>query len=120
MTTHFVRVMAGSAAGDINLQLLLQNRNYCKVTKDLGQGCNGAVQAMATSFLPGAVFKKAGSVSDIQHEAGVWGLRQVQHPSIVAAYGTMWGPKQPNGSQHLYLAMERLSFSLLDRISDKT
>ena len=62
------------------------------------------------------MFKKAGSVSAIEHEAGI--LRQVQHPAIVAAYGTMWGPKQPDGSQHLYLAMERLSFSMLNRITD--
>ena len=86
--------------------------------EDLGQGCNGAAQAIATCFLPGAVFKKAGSVSAIQREAGI--LRQVQHLSIVAAYGTMWAPKKPDGSLDLYLAMERLSFSMLSRTSDPT
>ena len=83
----------------------------------MGQGCNGAVQSIATCFLPGVVFKTAATVEDIEHEAGV--LRQVQHPNLVAGYGTMWGPKNPDGSQNLYLAMERLSFTMLDRLCDK-
>ena len=80
---------------------------------------NGAVQAMSTYFLPGAVFKKAGSKAAIEHEAGI--LRQVQHPNIVTAYGTMMGPPSTAGpQQHVYLAMERLGQSLEDRRMDRT
>lgn len=98
---------------------MLQDPQYCTLKEVLGEGRNGAVQAMSTYLLPHAVFKKAGSKAAIEHEAGI--LRQVQHPSIVTAYGTMVGPPNAAGSQqHVYLAMERLGQSLEDRRFDRT
>lgn len=97
---------------------LLQDPRYCRLTEEVGSGANGAVQAWTTCVLPGAVFKTGGNQAAIEHEAGI--LRQVQHPNIVAGYGTMWGPKRADGSRTLYLAMERLSYSMDARLSDLT
>lgn len=99
--------------------LLLQDARNCMTGEELGSGANGAVQAMSIPVLPGAVFKKAGSQQAIEHEAGI--LRQVSHPNIVAAYGTMVGPAPSAGSkQHVFLAMERLGTSLQARQQDLT
>ena len=99
---------------------LLSTLGWCFVLQDdacdfgaaLGKGRNGAVQLLHAHFLPGAVIK-TGSLKAIEHEAAV--LNDVHHPNVVAAYGTVFGPQ---GSQEVYLAMERLGPSMLDRVRD--
>lgn len=73
------------------------------------------MQLLYAHFLPGVVIK-TGSTEAIQHEAAV--LNDVHHPNVVAAYGTVMGPEMSDGSQEVYLAMERLGPSLMDRVMD--
>ena len=89
---------------------------FCRFGKALGKGRNGEVQVLHAHFLPGAIVKSSASIESLQHEAEI--LADIQHPNVVAGYGTMWGPVLADGSRQIFLAMERLDHSLADRIKD--
>lgn len=85
----------------------------CQLGQALGKGVNGEVHALSAYILPHAVVKTSRTAKSIEHEAEV--LSDIHHPNVVAGYGTLLGPVLEDRTRRLYLSMERLHHSLLDR-----